>query len=100
MEKAQIQDLLTDTNTDCEDNINKKFFKIVRFNSSHFKKHVVDTNIFVLRSPIELIWAQLKGMIARENKTFKLWYVKNANNKLNYFTKLEKCIKNVKKGEE
>lgn len=62
-----------------------ELLKIAKRNKAQFKKYAVDEmakerNITVLRfppcycelNPIELIWAQMKGFVARENTTFKL----------------------------
>lgn len=69
--------------------VKKELLGIVRLHKSQYKKYVIDEmardrGIIVLRlppyhcelNPIELIWAQVKGYVARNNKTFKMQEVR------------------------
>lgn len=69
--------------------VKKELLDIVRLHKSQYKKYVIDEmardrGIIVLRlppyhcelNPIELIWAQVKGHVARNNKTFKMQEVR------------------------
>ena len=68
-----------------EDMVKKELLNIVQLNKPRFKQYVIDEmakkrNICILRlppyhcelNPIELVWAQVKGIVARNNTTFKL----------------------------
>lgn len=88
--KAEIVDWLESKNIDHNPNmIKRQLLEIARLHKSAYNKYVVDEmarerGITVLRlppyhcelNPIELIWAQLKGYVARHNTTFKLNDVK------------------------
>lgn len=67
------------------DMIKKELLEIVNLNKPPYTKYVIDEmalkkNITVLRlppyhcelNPIELVWAQVKGFVAKRNTTFKL----------------------------
>ncbi|XP_072401042.1 uncharacterized protein [Diabrotica undecimpunctata] len=68
-----------------EDMVKMELMNIIRQHRSTYRQYAVDTmarlhGITVLRlppyhcelNPIELIWAQMKGYVARENVTFKI----------------------------
>lgn len=88
--KAEIADWLKSKNIDYDESMLKvELLNIARLHKSAFNKYVVDEmarerGITVLRlppyhcelNPIELIWAQVKGYVARNNTTFKLNDVK------------------------
>ena len=87
---------------------------LAKQHSPIYKKYIVDEmakarGIEVLRlppyhcelNPIELIWAEVKGNVARENRTFKLEHVKGLlSSALKRVTAdyWQKCIEHVKKG--
>lgn len=84
--KADICKWLTEKNINFEaDMVKKELLSLVNSHKEKFNKKVVDDmaekrNITVLRlppyhcelNPIELIWAQMKGYVARNNTTYKL----------------------------
>ena len=84
--KADIISWLQQKGFDCDCSmVNKVLLSIVRQHKSNFKKYVTDEmakdrGFTVLRlppyhcelNPIELIWAQVKSYVARNNKTFKM----------------------------
>ena len=92
MEKTDIINWLSKKNIPFEDGMFKKeLLKIVQENKSRFKKPVIDEmtkkrGIILLRpppyhcelNPIELIWTQMKGYVARNNLHLKeKMYVSN-----------------------
>lgn len=85
--KQVIKDWLKSKNiiSDGDDMLKAELLVLVKANKHRFDKFAVDelarrNNIVILRlppyhaelNPIELIWAQMKGFVAKENKTFKL----------------------------
>lgn len=88
--KADIQAWLRSKNIAfVETMIKAQLLKIVRENKSLYNKYVVDelaaqSGVTVMRlppyhcelNPIELVWAQVKGHVARNNRTFKMVEVK------------------------
>lgn len=99
-----------------EDMIKKELLEIVDLNKSPCIKYVIDEmalkkNITVLRlppyhcelNPIELVWAQVKGFVARHNTTFKLKDVESIfQQALEQIDseKWSKCVEHVIKEEE
>ena len=102
--KQKIVDWLLTKNIKFEDGMLKaELLQLVKQNKSNYDKYIVDElakaqNKNVLRlppyhcelNPIELIWAQMKNFVAKENKTFKISHVKDL------------CMQSIKKigGEE
>uniref|UniRef100_V5GNK6 Tc1-like transposase DDE domain-containing protein n=1 Tax=Anoplophora glabripennis TaxID=217634 RepID=V5GNK6_ANOGL len=114
--KADIIQWLSGKNISFETNmVKKELLTLVNLNKDQ-KKYVIDemaTNrqITVLRlppyhcelNPIELVWAQVKGDVARNNTTFKLSDVKILlKNSLERVTadNWQRCIHHVQKEEE
>ncbi|XP_022832284.1 uncharacterized protein LOC111364283 [Spodoptera litura] len=114
--KAAIQDWLLNKNINYEpDMVKATLLELVPHNEC-FNKYAVDEmaaqhGITVLRlppyhcelNPIELIWAQVKGHVAQNNKTFKLTDVRNLFQEgIQKITATEwsKCISHVVKEEE
>lgn len=89
--KQKIIDWLITKNIDFEDDMLKaELLQLVNRNKNKYDKYAVDEmakdqNKTVLRlppyhcelNPIELIWAQIKDYVAKENKTFKMPHVKD-----------------------
>lgn len=89
--KQQIVDWLLTKNIHFEEGLLKaELLQLVKQNKKKYEKYAVDElaksqNKIVLRlppyhcelNPIELIWAQVKNFIAKENNTFKLPLVKD-----------------------
>ena len=115
--KTDIINWLSKKNIPFEDGMLKKeLLKIVQENKSRFKKCVIDEmakkrGIILLRlppyhcelNPIELIWAQMKGYVARNNTTFKIKDVRELlKYSLNIITKenWKEAIKHVIKEEK
>lgn len=114
--KAAIQYWLLNKNIHYEpDMVKATLLELIPHNES-FNKYAVDEmaaqhGITVLRlppyhcelNPIELIWAQIKGHVARNNKTFKLTDVRNLFQegiKKITATEWSKCVSHVVKEEE
>ena len=116
--KTDIINWLSKKNIPFEDGMLKKeLLKIVQENKSRFTKSVIDEMakkhcIILLRlppyhcelNPIELIWAQMKGYVARNNTTFKikdvrelLKYSLNIITKENWKEAIKHVIKEKKK---
>lgn len=88
--KQEIIDWLTSKSIEFEDNlIKKELLAVANLHKHRFMKYAVEDiaeehGITVLRTPpyhcelnpIELIWAQVKGFVARHNTTFKMKDVK------------------------
>ena len=88
--KQEIIDWLTTKDIEFEPNlIKKELLAIANVHKKRFMKYAVEDiaekyNVTVLRlppyhcelNPIELMWAQVKGFVARRNTTFKMKYVK------------------------
>ncbi|XP_050500717.1 uncharacterized protein LOC126880714 [Diabrotica virgifera virgifera] len=88
--KQDVLDWLRNKYLPYEDGMVKaELLKIARQHKSKYKKYVVDKmaerrNITVLRlppyhceiNPIELIWAQMKGYVARKNTSYKIQAVR------------------------
>lgn len=84
--KGQIQDWLKSKNINYEETMLKcELLEITRKHKKAYEKYVVDEmaaerGVTILRlppyhcelNPIELVWAQVKGHVAKNNKTFKL----------------------------
>lgn len=84
--KGQIQDWLKSKNIPSEDTMLKaELVEIARTHKSYYARYVVDEmaaerGVTILRlppyhcelNPIELVWAQVKGYVAKNNKTFKI----------------------------
>lgn len=84
--KAAIQEWLINKNIQYnKDSLKAELLQLTKLHTDKYKKFAVDEmalsrGITVLRlppyhcelNPIELIWAQVKGYVARENRTFKL----------------------------
>lgn len=115
--KGQIIDWLQKKAIEHHDQMLKvELLNIARQNKSEHVKYVVDelarqNNVEVLRlppyhcefNPIELIWAQVKGEVARKNTSFKLGQIKNLfNEAIQNVTAndWQKCIGHVKKVED
>ena len=115
--KTDIINWLSKKNIPFEDGMLKKeLLKIVQENKSRFKKCVIDEmakkrGIILLRlppyhcelNPIELIWAQMKGYVARNNTAFKIKDVRELlKYSLNIITKenWKEAIKHVIKEEK
>lgn len=88
--KAQIQEWLDGKGIPFDRaSVKAELLTLAKQHSPIYKKYIVDEmakarGIEVLRlppyhcelNPIELIWAEVKGNVARENRTFKLEHVK------------------------
>lgn len=84
--KQDITEWLRSKNIACDDTMLKlQLLDLVKQNKDRFEKFVVDemaksTNRRVIRlppyhcelNPIELVWAQVKGYVAANNKSFKI----------------------------
>lgn len=99
-----------------DDMLKKELLAIVNIHKHRFRKFVIDEmakkhNITILRlppyhcelNPIELIWAQVKGFVARKNTTYKMKDVQTlfeeALKEVNA-EKWRKCIEHVIKEEQ
>ncbi|CAH2105088.1 unnamed protein product [Euphydryas editha] len=115
--KPRIQEWLTSKNISFEATMVKAtLIDIVRqHKQEHCDKYVVDEmaaqhGIMVLRlppyhcelNPIELVWAQAKGYVARNNKTFKMAEVKKLFEGLQHITpeKWSSCVSHIIKEED
>ncbi|XP_050508123.1 uncharacterized protein LOC126885573 [Diabrotica virgifera virgifera] len=92
--KAEIADWLTKKNIKFnEQNLKTELLNLARCHKDKYIKYVVDEmarerGVIVLRlppyhcelNPMELIWAQIKNEVARNNFTYKLNDVKNLLN--------------------
>lgn len=114
--KGQIIEWLSEKNIPHEDSMLKvELLDIARQHKANYTKYVVDEmakehNIIILRlppyhcelNPIELIWAQAKTEVARNNRTFKIADVRKLfDDALQNITAdtWRKCIQHVKKEE-
>jgi transposase len=110
--KADIMEWLRSKNISFQsDMVKKELLYIASLHKSLYKKHVVDEmaakrGILLLRlppyhcqlNPIELIWAHVKGDVARKNTSYKLSDVKNLlHNALASITSEDwkKCVDHV-----
>lgn len=115
--KGDIQAWLRSKNLDFEENMLKvNLLEIVGREKHKYQKYIVDEmaaakGVTVLRlppyhcelNPIELVWAQAKGHVARHNKTFKLAEVKELLlESINNVTpeKWQDCIRHTIKEED
>lgn len=115
--KAEIIDWLSVKNITFEDDmVKRELLDIVKVYRNKYIRHVIDEmaknrGIEVLRlppyhcelNPIELVWAQVKGDVARNNTTFKLNDVKKLmENALNKVTpeRWKNCVSHVLKEED
>ncbi|XP_015929512.3 uncharacterized protein [Parasteatoda tepidariorum] len=116
--KQVIKDWLKSKNivSDEEGMLKTELLDIVKAHKHRYDKFAVDelarrNNIMILRlppyhaelNPIELIWAQMKGSVAKENKTFKLSEVEELCMKsLNEIgvEKWKNCIEHIQKIEK
>lgn len=115
--KAQIIDWLKEKNVTFPENLTKeKLMTIVAKEKPAHNKYAVDElaaahNVKILRlppyhcelNPIELVWAQVKGHVARNNKTFKMAEVKDLFHEgLREVTpqKWQSCVSHVMKVED
>lgn len=115
--KGDIQSWLQEKNISFQkDMVKDELLHLVKVHKENFNKYAIDElaktyNRTVLRlppyhcelNPIELIWAQVKGEIARKNTTFKLKEVKELlDTSLNNVTKENwlNAIKHVKEIEK
>ncbi|KAJ8912682.1 hypothetical protein NQ315_011042 [Exocentrus adspersus] len=116
LEKSRYNSLVIRKNVSFETNmVKKELLTLVNLNNGD-KKYVIDEmaasrQITVLRlppyhcelNPIELVWAQVKGGVARNNTSFKLSDVKILlENSLERVTadKWQRCIHHIHKEEE
>lgn len=88
--KAQLIEWLLGRGIECDESlIRTELWELVKQEKPKYEKQAVDEmaaaqNIAVLRlppyhcelNPIELVWAQVKGHVAKNNKTFKMAEVK------------------------
>lgn len=112
--KGQIKDWLEERNIEHDDSLLKaELLTLARQHFPAFKKYVVDEmakarGMEVIRlppyhcelNPIELIWAQIKGKVARENTTFKLADVKKTSQWCNQRSKCRQLDKMYRPCEE
>lgn len=115
--KLRIQCWLTEKNISYDANMLKReLLHLANIHKEFYKRYVIDTmateyGMQVLRlppyhcelNPIELIWAQVKGTVARNNVTFKMAQLKPMlEAALSTITaeSWKKCIEHVKKVEE
>lgn len=116
-QKAKIIEWLVEKQIQFEDNmVKKELLSIVNTHKHRFQKYVVDEmakkqNIIVHRlppyhcelNPIELVWAQVKGYVARKNTTYKMndvqKHFEEALQEVNA-EKWQRCIEHVIKEEQ